>query len=161
PAEDLAGYVDGESHPIELVQDDWSLRPYQVEAVDGFYHGGSGVVGLPCGAGQTLGGAAAVARAEAATLILGSDTGSVRQWKRELLRRTSRTEEEIGEYSGSRKEIRPVTIATYQVLTTRRKGVYGHLELFDSRDWGLILYDEVHLLPAPIFRFTADIQSRR
>jgi DNA excision repair protein ERCC-3 len=90
-----------------------------------------------------------------------TSTVAARQWKSELLARTSLTEEEIGEYSGARKEIRPVTIATYQVMTTRRKGVYAHLELFDERDWGLIIYDEVHLLPAPIFRFTADIQSRR
>jgi len=86
---------------------------------------------------------------------------SARQWKDELIKRTSLTEEEIGEYSGSRKEIRPVTIATYQVLTTRRKGVYAHLDLLDARDWGLVVYDEVHLLPAPIFRMTADLQARR
>ncbi len=102
-----------------------------------------------------------MAQAGATTLILVTNTVSARQWKHELIKRTSLTEEEIGEYSGSRKEIRPVTIATYQVMTTRRKGVYAHLELFDERDWGLIVYDEVHLLPAPIFRFTADIQSRR
>jgi len=116
---------------------------------------------LPCGAGKTIVGAAAMARAQATTLILVTNTVSARQWKSELLKRTTLTEDEIGEYSGARKEIRPVTIATYQVMTTRRKGVYAHLELFDERDWGLILYDEVHLLPAPIFRFTADIQSRR
>jgi DNA excision repair protein ERCC-3 len=161
PAEDLAGYVDGEAHPIALVEDGWSLRPYQREAADNFWAGGSGVVVLPCGAGKTIVGAAAMARAQATTLILVTNTVSARQWKSELLKRTTLTEEEIGEYSGARKEIRPVTIATYQVMTTRRKGVYAHLELFDERDWGLILYDEVHLLPAPIFRFTADIQSRR
>lgn len=161
PAEDLAGYVDGEHHPIDLVEDGWKLRPYQHEAVEGFFHGGSGVVVLPCGAGKTLVGAAAMASAKATTLILVTNTVSAHQWRTELLRRTTLTDEEIGEYSGARKDIRPVTIATYQVLTTRRKGVYQHLELFDSRDWGLILYDEVHLLPAPIFRFTADIQSRR
>ena len=161
PAEDLAGYVDGEAHAMSLVEEGWSLRPYQREAADSFWAGGSGVVVLPCGAGKTIVGAAAMARAQATTLILVTNTVSARQWKAELLKRTTLTEEEIGEYSGSRKEIRPVTIATYQVMTTRRKGVYAHLELFDERDWGLILYDEVHLLPAPIFRFTADIQSRR
>ncbi|MDI2131226.1 DNA repair helicase XPB [Yinghuangia seranimata] len=161
PAEDLAGYVDGEAHPIELAEDGWHLRPYQKEAVEGFWHGGSGVVVLPCGAGKTLVGAAAMATAKATTLILVTNTVSARQWKAELIKRTSLTEDEIGEYSGTRKEIRPVTIATYQVVTTRRKGVYPHLELFDSRDWGLIVYDEVHLLPAPIFRFTADLQARR
>jgi DNA excision repair protein ERCC-3 len=161
PAEDLAGYVDGEAHPIELVEDGWSLRSYQHEAVDGFWAGGSGVVVLPCGAGKTLVGAAAMATAKSTTLILVTSTVAGRQWKRELLARTSLTEEEIGEYSGERKEIRPVTIATYQVMTARRKGAYLHLELFGARDWGLIVYDEVHLLPAPIFRLTADLQSRR
>jgi DNA excision repair protein ERCC-3 len=161
PAEDLAGYVDGEHHDIALDESDWSLRPYQREAVESFWHGGSGVIVLPCGAGKTLVGAAAMAEAQATTLILVTNTVSARQWKDELIRRTSLTEDEIGEYSGSRKEIRPVTIATYQVMTTRRKGVYTHLELFDARDWGLVLYDEVHLLPAPIFRMTADLQARR
>jgi len=161
PAEDLAGYVNGEAHPIELENDDWTLRPYQQQAVESFWAGGSGVVVLPCGAGKTLVGAAAMAQAKATTLILVTNTVSGRQWKRELIARTSLTEEEIGEYSGEKKEIRPVTIATYQVMTTRRKGEYRHLELFDSRDWGLIVYDEVHLLPAPIFRLTADLQSRR
>jgi DNA excision repair protein ERCC-3 len=161
PAEDLAGYVDGEAHPIELAQSDWHLRDYQQQAADMFWAGGSGVVVLPCGAGKTLVGAAAMARAKATTLILVTNTVAGRQWRRELLARTSLTDEEIGEYSGEKKEIRPVTIATYQVMTTRRKGEYRHLELFDSRDWGLIIYDEVHLLPAPIFRLTADLQSRR
>ncbi|MBA2477572.1 MAG: DEAD/DEAH box helicase [Sporichthyaceae bacterium] len=161
PAEDMAGYVNGEAHPIALVQDGWELRPYQQEAADNFFDGGSGVVVLPCGAGKTIVGAAAMARAGATTLILVTNTVAARQWKDELIKRTSLAEDEIGEYSGQRKEIRPVTIATYQVMTTRRKGVYSHLELFDARDWGLIIYDEVHLLPAPIFRFTADIQARR
>ena len=161
PAEDLAGYVDGEAHPIELVQDGWAMRAYQREAVDGFWHGGSGVVVLPCGAGKTIVGAAAMAKAAATTLILVTNTVAARQWRHELLKRTTLTEDEIGEYSGARKEIRPVTIATYQVMTTRRKGVYSHLELLDARDWGLVVYDEVHLLPAPIFRMTADLQARR
>jgi len=161
PAEDLAGYVDGEAHPIALDQSDWHLRPYQVEAAESFWHGGSGVVVLPCGAGKTLVGAAAMAQAQATTLILVTNTVAARQWRDELLRRTSLTDDEIGEYSGARKEIRPITIATYQVMTARRKGVYNHLELFDARDWGLIVYDEVHLLPAPIFRMTADLQARR
>lgn len=161
PAEDFAGYVDGEAHAIDLDQDGWELRDYQRMAAEAFWHGGSGVVVLPCGAGKTIVGAAAMAQARATTLILVTNTVSARQWKAELLKRTSLTEDEIGEYSGSRKEIRPVTIATYQVLTTRRKGAYTHLELLDARDWGLIVYDEVHLLPAPIFRMTADLQARR
>jgi DNA excision repair protein ERCC-3 len=161
PAEDLAGYVDGEAHPIDLREEGWHLRDYQRQAAEGFWHGGSGVVVLPCGAGKTLVGAAAMGLAKATTLILVTNTVSARQWRDELLRRTSLTEDEIGEYSGARKEVRPVTIATYQVMTTKRKGTYAHLDLFDARDWGLIIYDEVHLLPAPIFRFTADIQARR
>jgi DNA excision repair protein ERCC-3 len=161
PADDRAGYVDGEAHPIDLTEDGWTLRPYQQQAVDGFWDGGSGVVVLPCGAGKTLVGAGAMAAASATTLILVTNTVSARQWKQELLERTSLTEDEIGEYSGARKEIRPVTIATYQVLTLKRKGVYPHLDLLDARDWGLIVYDEVHLLPAPIFRMTADLQARR
>ncbi|MCW2878344.1 MAG: hypothetical protein JWQ95_2444 [Sphaerisporangium sp.] len=161
PAEDLAGYVNGEAHPITLTEDTWTLRPYQRDAADAFWHGGSGVVVLPCGAGKTIVGAAAMAHAQATTLILVTNTVSAHQWKQELLKRTSLTEDEIGEYTGTKKEIRPVTIATYQVMTTRRQGVYRHLELFDARDWGLVIYDEVHLLPAPIFRMTADLQARR
>ncbi|MBN8881002.1 DNA excision repair protein ERCC-3 [Salana multivorans] len=172
PAEDLAGYVDGEAHPIDLDLSGgpaadgtpgrpWALRPYQSQAVETFWHGGSGVVVLPCGAGKTIVGAAAMAQASATTLILVTNTVSARQWRDELIRRTTLTPEEIGEYSGQRKEIKPVTIATYQVLTTRRKGAYPHLELLDAKDWGLIVYDEVHLLPAPIFRMTADLQARR
>ena len=161
PAEDLAGYVDGEAHPIALREEGWSLRGYQKEAAEGFWAGGSGVIVLPCGAGKTLVGAAAMAQAQATTLILVTNTVAGRQWKRELVARTSLTEDEIGEYSGERKEIRPVTIATYQVITRKTKGEYRHLELFDSRDWGLVIYDEVHLLPAPVFRMTADLQSRR
>jgi DNA excision repair protein ERCC-3 len=161
PAEDFAGYVDGEAHEIELDESDWQLRDYQRRAAEAFWAGGSGVVVLPCGAGKTLVGAAAMALAKATTLILVTNTVAGRQWKRELIARTSLTEEEIGEYSGERKEIRPVTIATYQVMTRKSKGEYRHLDLFDSRDWGLVVYDEVHLLPAPVFRMTADLQSRR
>lgn len=172
PAEDLAGYVDGEKHAIALspttpprvegeAPKPWEMRPYQAQAVDGFWHGGSGVVVLPCGAGKTIVGAGAMAKSGTTTLILVTNTVSARQWRDELVRRTSLTEDEIGEYSGARKEIKPVTIATYQVLTTKRKGVYTHLELLDARDWGLVVYDEVHLLPAPIFRMTADLQARR
>ena len=161
PAEDFAGYVDGQAHEISLKQEDWKIRPYQELAAEGFWHGGSGVVVLPCGAGKTIVGAAAMAHAKATTLILVTNTIAARQWREELLRRTTLNEDEIGEYSGAKKEIRPVTIATYQVMTKKKNGVYSHLDLFDTHDWGLIIYDEVHLLPAPIFRFTADIQSRR
>jgi DNA excision repair protein ERCC-3 len=161
PAEDFAGYVDGQAHEIALKEDGWKIRQYQEHAAEGFWHGGSGVVVLPCGAGKTIVGAAAMAHAKATTLILVTNTVAARQWRDELLKRTTLNEDEIGEYSGSKKEIRPVTIATYQVMTKKKNGVYAHLDLFDTHDWGLIIYDEVHLLPAPIFRFTADIQSRR
>lgn len=188
PVADHAGYVDGEAHSIDLNYheapggsassrgtgagsaetdevpggaEEWHLRPYQEEAVQTFMRGESGVVVLPCGAGKTIVGAATMAQVSTTTLILVTNSVSAKQWKAELLRRTSLTEDEIGEYSGAVKEIRPVTIATYQVLTTRRKGSYLHLELLDARDWGLVIYDEVHLLPAPVFRLTAGLQARR
>ena len=171
PANDTAGYIDGEAHPISWVgqapsadpapEGFWQLRDYQRMAADSFREGGSGVVVLPCGAGKTIVGAAAMVDAQRTTLILVTNTVAGRQWRDELLKRTSLTEDEIGEYSGEKKEIRPVTIATYQVVTRKTKGEYRALELFDSRDWGLIIYDEVHLLPAPVFRMSADLQSRR
>ena len=161
PAEDLAGYTPGEPHSIELVQDDWHMRDYQQKAVDAFSLGGSGVVVLPCGAGKTIVGAGAMAAVGAKTLILVTNAVSARQWRDELLRRTSLTEDEIGEYSGQVKEVRAVTIATYQILTAKRRGEYAHLSLLNAHDWGLIVYDEVHLLPAPVFKLTAELQARR
>jgi DNA excision repair protein ERCC-3 len=161
PADDLAGYSPGTPHEIALDQSNWHLRDYQAKAVENFFKGGSGVVVLPCGAGKTLVGAGAMATAKTTTLVLVTNTVSARQWRDELLRRTSLTAEEIGEYSGQMKEIRPVTIATYQILTAKRKGQYAHLSLLDALDWGLIVYDEVHLLPAPVFKLTAELQARR
>jgi len=159
PCDDQAGHREGAACQLQLRATD--LRPYQEGAVTSFLASGSGVVVLPCGAGKTIVGAAAMAKIGAQTLILVTNTVAARQWKRELLDRTSLRAEEIGEYSGERKDIRPVTIATYQVLITRRKGEYPHLALFSALDWGLVVYDEVHLLPAPVFRMTAEIQSRR
>lgn len=161
PAEDFAGYAEGTPHEISLGTGDWKIRDYQTKAVEKFWQGGSGVVVLPCGAGKTIVGAAAMAHAKTNTLILVTNTVSARQWKAELLKRTTLTEDEIGEYSGSLKEVKPVTIATYQILTTKRKAEYAHLALLNANDWGLIVYDEVHLLPAPIFKMTADLQARR
>jgi len=161
PAEDFAGYTPGTPHEIALTNGTWHIRDYQTQAVEKFWQGGSGVVVLPCGAGKTIVGAAAMSVAKTNTLILVTNTVSARQWKAELLKRTTLTEEEIGEYSGSMKEIKPVTIATYQILTTKRKNEYAHLSLLNAKDWGLIVYDEVHLLPAPIFKMTADLQARR
>ncbi|MBD2862609.1 DNA repair helicase XPB [Paenibacillus oceani] len=173
PVQDVAGYHHGERLPIRLKDvsasgDAFILRDYQKAAVDAFYdgigqHGGSGVVVLPCGAGKTVVGIAALARLQCAALILTTNVASVRQWKRELLSKTDLHEELVGEYGGSRKEVRPVTIATYQILTHRhrKEDGFSHMSLFSERDWGLIVYDEVHLLPAPVFRATADIQATR
>ncbi|WP_344798486.1 DNA repair helicase XPB [Frondihabitans peucedani] len=161
PAEDHAGYTPGTPHDIDLDTTEWNLRDYQQKAVDNFFEGGSGVVVLPCGAGKTLVGAGAMAQAKTTTLILVTNTVSARQWRDELLKRTSLTEDEIGEYSGAVKEVKPVTIATYQILTARRAGKYTHLSLLDALDWGLVVYDEVHLLPAPVFKLTAELQARR
>ncbi|MCU1481143.1 MAG: helicase [Subtercola sp.] len=161
PAEDHAGYTPGTPHEITLFEDGWALRDYQQKAIDNFFERGSGVVVLPCGAGKTLVGAGAMATAKTNTLILVTNTVSARQWRSELLKRTSLTEDEIGEYSGQVKEVKPVTIATYQILTAKRGGAYAHLELLDALDWGLVIYDEVHLLPAPVFKLTAELQARR
>jgi len=173
PAEDLAGYVDGTYMPIHLLPytrsgERFVLRHYQQEAADIFYagghaRGGSGTIVLPCGAGKTMVGMAVMEKLQASTLILTPSTVAARQWIAELLDKTDLHEEDIGEYTGLSKEIRPVTIATYQILVHRdgKDRPFKHLELFNQRDWGLIIYDEVHLLPAPVFRLTAEIQSRR
>lgn len=173
PVLDLAGYREGEALAIALRSrlsggGEFSLRDYQRRALelfvgDGGARGGSGVVVLPCGAGKTIVGAAALASLGRAALILTSGVTSVRQWKQELLQKTTLKEEQIGEYAGTVKQVRPVTITTYQMLTNRKReeNEYGHFKLFGERDWGLIIYDEVHLLPAPVFRMTADLQATR
>lgn len=173
PVQDLAGYLEGSALEVEVrshMEDGaaFELRPYQVEAVGSFHQegradGGSGVVVLPCGAGKTVVGIAAMAAVGAHTLILTPNTVALRQWRRELLDKTELTEEQIGEYSGEVKEIKPVTLTTYQILTYRKNKEedFVHFDLFSKGDWGLIIYDEVHLLPAPVFRATAEIQARR
>ncbi|MDO4241449.1 MAG: DEAD/DEAH box helicase [Microbacteriaceae bacterium] len=162
PAEDRAGYIDGDPHPMQLTSgDNWQLRDYQRDAVKAFSKGGSGVVVLPCGAGKTVVGAAAMVEVSAKTLILVTNAVSARQWRDELLARTDLDPDDIGEYSGQVKEIKPITIATYQILTSKRAGHYSHLSLLDAQNWGLIVYDEVHLLPAPVFKLTAELQARR
>jgi len=173
PAEDLAGYTPGERLSLRLRQttradERFTLRPYQRDAAEAFYaaggqRGGSGVIVLPCGAGKTIVGLAAMNRVQASTLILTTSTTAVRQWISEILDKTDLTEDQVGEYSGYAKDVRPITVATYQVLTHRgnKQGDFTHLELFDQRDWGLIIYDEVHLLPAPVFQVTATLQARR
>jgi DNA excision repair protein ERCC-3 len=162
PAEDRAGYVDGSPHAIALHEDEsFTLREYQRNAADAFVASGSGVVVLPCGAGKTAVAMAAMAKVSSRTLVLVTSTVAARQWRAELLAHTSLTEDEIGEYSGERKEIRPVTLATYQIVIAKRGRLMPHMDALSTEDWGLIVYDEVHLLPAPVFRMTADIQSRR
>ncbi|MCC6580255.1 MAG: DEAD/DEAH box helicase [Phycisphaeraceae bacterium] len=173
PAEDLAGYTPGEPLAVRLrtrtTRDEpFALRAYQHDAADAFHvaggeRGGSGVVVLPCGAGKTIVGMACMERVGASTLILTTSTTAVRQWIGELLDKTHLQPEQVGEYTGQTKDIRPVTVATYQILTHRRSQQedFTHLALFDQRDWGLIIYDEVHLLPAPVFQVTASLQARR
>ncbi|MEM9504903.1 MAG: DNA repair helicase XPB [Cyanobacteria bacterium P01_E01_bin.43] len=173
PAEDLAGYLSGEGLSLSLLSETesgqpFALRPYQREAANLFYQagqarGGSGVIVLPCGAGKTMVGMAAIAAVQQQTLILTSSLTSVRQWRQELLDKTTLTPEQIAEYSGTQKATGPVTLATYQILTYRpnKDDAFLHLGLFEQQSWGLIIYDEVHLLPAPIFRITADLQARR
>jgi DNA excision repair protein ERCC-3 len=180
PAEDLAGYVEGAHLPLNLRHvarngELFLLRRYQEDAVSAFHaggtpRGGSGVIVLPCGAGKTIVGMAVMAKLQCATLILTTNTVAARQWISELLDKTDLADESIGEYTGLRKQVRPVTISTYQMMTyhprsrdnsARPEDEFPHLSLFNEQDWGLIIYDEVHLLPAPVFRITAEIQARR
>lgn len=173
PVCDMAGYVEGEALEMSLRQttlegEGFALRDYQEAAVSAFHRdgsaaGGSGVIVLPCGAGKTIIGLGTLAKLKRRTLILATNVVALRQWRREILDKTTLNEDQVTEYSGESKNIGPVTIATYQILTYRKQktGEYPHLSLFEAQDWGLIIYDEVHLLPAPVFRITADIQARR
>lgn len=170
PVRDLAGFVDGDPLDVELSGDGetWQLRRYQQGAVDAFLagpsgEGGSGVVVLPCGAGKTIVGIAAMAALGMKTLVLCTNTTALRQWRDEILARTTLEPEQVGEYSGHAKEIAPVTLSTYQMLTWRRSkdAEFEHFALFDQQQWGLVIYDEVHLLPAPVFRTVAWLQALR
>ena len=173
PVEDLAGYIEGEPLDVPLRTTtlggaEFGLRDYQEEAVGAFWaggtvSGGSGVVVLPCGAGKTVVAIGAMNKVHSHTLVLTTNVTALRQWRDEILDKTQVSEEDIGEYSGSKKEIKPVTITTYQILTYRKskQSKFVHFGLFNERNWGLIVYDEVHLLPAPIFRAVANLQSRR
>jgi DNA excision repair protein ERCC-3 len=173
PVEDRAGYRSGKALSVALndktlLGEPLRIRYYQEEAADSFWaggsaKGGSGVVVLPCGAGKTMVGMAVMARVKEQTLILVTNTAALHQWRDELLDKTNLVPSDIGEYSGDIKEFKPVTITTYQILTYRknREDDFVHMHLFNRKNWGLIIYDEVHLLPAPVFRFTAEIQSMR
>jgi DNA excision repair protein ERCC-3 len=170
PIKDRVGYVDGDPLPLSLRKktrrgDAFLLRPYQQEAVEAFaaggVDGGSGVVVLPCGAGKTIVGIAAIAKMQTCTLILTPNVLAARQWIAELLDKTDLDPGVVGEYSAEKKEIKPITVTTYQMLTYKHGKGYPHFERLNSRRWGLIVYDEVHLLPAPVFRLTADVQSTR
>lgn len=173
PAEDLAGYVEG--HPLDIslretTLDDkpMKLRDYQ-DAASRVFHaggsekGGSGVVVLPCGAGKTVVGLATMARCKCHTLVLTTNVTAARQWIREILDKTTLRPDQVSEYTGDSKSIAPVTVATYQILTYRKRKSeeYPHFGIFAENNWGLILYDEVHLLPAPVFRISADMQATR
>lgn len=173
PVEDLAGYVDGEILTVGLRNMDiagreFSLRPYQQQAVDLFYDGGretggSGVLVLPCGAGKTIIGIGAMEKVGMNTLILTTSTSAVHQWMREIIEKTDLPSELVGEYSGDKKDICPVTVTTYQMVTYRpvKNGPFPHFEIFNARAWGLVIYDEVHTLPAPVFQVTAELQAKR
>jgi DNA excision repair protein ERCC-3 len=173
PAEDLAGYLSGDALNVSLRDrtisgTPFSVREYQRQAAESFYasgsaRGGSGVIVLPCGAGKTIVGLATMEMVGQTTLVLTTSLTSVTQWRREICDKTSLLPDEIAEYTGEQKSTGPVTLTTYQILTWRsdRESHFPHLELFRTRPWGLIIYDEVHLLPAPVFRATADLQARR
>ena len=171
PVQDLAGFTDGDTLEMSLTDtlpdgSAWSMRPYQIDAIDAFHGGpmaGCGVVVLPCGAGKTLVGIGAMVRLGMRTLILCTGTTALQQWKREILARTQLSADQVGEFSSTVKQLRPVTLTTYQLLTWRRKkgAMPAHFGLFSQANWGLVIYDEVHLLPAPIFREAADLQARR
>jgi DNA excision repair protein ERCC-3 len=173
PVKDLCGYLAGTAleislRPVDMNGAPFSLRDYQIDAVAAFYqagreNGGSGVIVLPCGAGKTIIGLGAMTQIASQTLIVTTNNVSVHQWRDELVAKTTISPDQIGEYTGVDKQIRPITITTYQMLTHRRdkNEPLRNLELFTAHDWGLIIYDEVHLLPAPVFRATTAIQARR
>lgn len=173
PVKDEAPLVDGERLEMGFRETSASgkafhVRDYQTESADAFLADGRpgtgfGTIVLPCGAGKTVVGMAVMDRLKTATLILTTNVAAVHQWIDELLDKTDLRPEDIGEYTGQVKTIRPVTVCTYQILVWRkdRESEFPHFKIFREKSWGLIIYDEVHLLPAPIFRVTAEIQSLR
>ena len=167
PVDDRIPLKKGSRLEFEL-KDNVEIRDYQKESVDAFLSsGGYGTIVLPCGSGKTIVGIETAVTLKTNTLILCPNVSSVHQWIRELLDKTTLTPDQIGEYSGETKTIKPVTVCTYQVLTYRTKSldkeetepVYPHFSIFSENNWGLVIYDEVHMLPAPVFRITAELQS--
>ncbi|MGB9867540.1 MAG: DNA repair helicase XPB [Bacillota bacterium] len=171
PVEDLAGYSPGNHLQVELLPvtrsgRQFCLREYQVEAIESFWqegsvYGGNGVIVLPCGAGKTVVGLGVMCKARTHTLIIATSVTAARQWLSEIADKTNLDSSLMGEYTSRCKQIRPVTVTTYNMLTHREREKYSHLELFQSGKWGLVIYDEVHLLPAPVFRITSEIQAIR
>lgn len=174
PVRDLAGYKEGEKYSFNIRKklasngEDFILRDYQKDSVDAFYangkpEGGAGVIALPCGTGKTIVGLEVMHRIQNKTLIIVTGVTACRQWREEILDKTDISAEDIGEYNGLSKEIKPITIATYKILTYRKnkESPFVHFEIFFKHNWGLIIYDEVHLLPAPIIKLTSEIQSMR
>lgn len=173
PVKDLCGYTTGDALPVKLRDVDTSgnkfaLRDYQEEAVDIFHQGGrssggNGIIVLPCGSGKTIIGLGVISRISGHTLIISTNNVSVNQWRNELLAKTDLAPDDVGEFTGLGKSIKPVTITTYQMLTHRKDKAapMNNLKIFSQNNWGLIVYDEVHMLPAPVFRATTGIQARR
>ncbi|MDX8406073.1 MAG: helicase-associated domain-containing protein [Mariprofundus sp.] len=170
PVDDQAGFNDAPVFEIALRDRTRSdkqplgLRDYQQKAVDAFVAAGShGVIVLACGAGKTVVGMATMARIGMQTLIVTPNTAAAHQWRAELLDKTHVDAAQLGEYTGARKDIKPITIATYQMLTYRpeKDGDMPHIDLITKHEWGLIIFDEVHVLPAPVFRAVSGIQARR
>jgi DNA excision repair protein ERCC-3 len=173
PVRDEAPLVEGEKLEINLRQVNSAGRPfgprdYQVEAAasvlgSGGPGAGYGVVVLPCGSGKTVVGMTFMSYLKTNTLILTTNVAAVHQWMEELLDKTELAPDKIAEYTGDSKSVAPVTVATYQIITWRpdKASDFPHFKLFRERAWGLIIYDEVHLLPAPVFRVTAELQAVR
>ncbi|MGL4987382.1 MAG: DNA repair helicase XPB, partial [Treponemataceae bacterium] len=173
PVKDEVPLRDGEPFDIAIREQCLSgkpldIRDYQKNAAQALLGNGGagtgyGTIVLPCGAGKTVVGMYVMSQLKTNTLIVTTNISAVHQWIQELLDKTNITKEDIGEYTGENKEIKPITVATYQVLTWRpeKDSAYPHFKLFSQRAWGLIIYDEVHLLPAPVFRVTAELQAIR
>lgn len=165
PVEDTAGLIDGEPLAVSARRDLFTPYPYQTAAVEAFTASGHGVVVLPCGAGKTVIGLLAMEALGARTLVLTSSREAASQWKRELCSKSALSTEQVALYDGAKTpRVGPVTITTYS-MTSKRGGTgptgYTHFDRLAAEPWGLVIYDEVHLVPAPIFQLTAQLQAKR